>query len=87
MNHPEQRTGSSSKAAVLGEKRSALLLTTSLTMRHANYMGYECLLVEDCCATTDPANHTAAISMIQKQGGVFGAVVTSEKLIAALKGG
>ena len=54
------------------------------TMRHANDMGYECLLVEDCCAATDPANHKAAVSMIQKQGGVFGAVTTSDKLIEAL---
>jgi nicotinamidase-related amidase len=54
------------------------------TMRNANDMGYECLLVEDCCAATDPANHQAAVSMIQKQGGVFGAVTTSYKLIEAL---
>ena len=54
------------------------------TMRNANDMGYECLLVEDCCAATDPANHMAAVSMIQKQGGVFGAVTTSDKLIEAL---
>lgn len=54
------------------------------TMRHANDMGYECLLLEDCCAATNPSNHEAAISMIQKQGGVFGSVSTSEQLIAAL---
>jgi nicotinamidase-related amidase len=41
--------------------------------------------LEDCCAATDPANHLAAVSMIQKQGGVFGAVTTSAKLIAALE--
>ncbi|KAL3822232.1 hypothetical protein ACHAXA_004095 [Cyclostephanos tholiformis] len=55
------------------------------TMRNANDMGYECLLLTDCCAATDPANHDAAISMIQKQGGVFGAVATSEQLIEALQ--
>jgi len=56
------------------------------TMRNANDMGYECLLLEDCCAATDPKNHDAAISMIQKQGGVFGAVSTSDKLIKAITG-
>jgi nicotinamidase-related amidase len=82
------------------------------TMRNANDMGYECLLLEvrvcwqrlwcigvavghlsqeyvlistqDCCAATDPDNHKAAISMIKKQGGVFGSVTDSETLIAAL---
>jgi biuret amidohydrolase len=54
------------------------------TMRHANDMGYECLLLEDCCAATDENNHWAAIDMIKKQGGVFGAVSTSQQLIAAL---
>jgi nicotinamidase-related amidase len=51
----------------------------------ANDMGYECLLLEDCCAATDPANHDAAVSMIQKQYGVFGCVATSTELISALE--
>eukprot|EP00980_Cylindrotheca_fusiformis_P011771 scaffold2811_cov102-Cylindrotheca_fusiformis.AAC.4 len=54
------------------------------TMRHANDLGYECLLLTDCCGATDPNNHDAAISMIKKQGGVFGTVCSSETLIASL---
>ena len=54
------------------------------TMRNANDMGYECLLLEDCTAATDPKNHEAAISMVQKQGGVFGAVASSAELIEAI---
>ena len=56
----------------------------STTQRNANDMGYECMLLEDCCAATDPANHDATVSMIKKQGGVFGAVSNSKKLIEAL---
>jgi biuret amidohydrolase len=54
------------------------------TMRDANDMGFECLLLEDCCGATDHANHLAAIEMIKMQGGVFGAVSNSRTLIEAL---
>ena len=54
------------------------------TMRDANDRGYECLLLEDCCAATKVENHLAAIDMIKMQGGVFGAVATSTTFLEAL---
>ncbi len=54
------------------------------TMREANDRGYECLLLSDCTGATDKDNYAAALHTITMQGGVFGAVATSEQLLAAL---
>ncbi len=53
-------------------------------MREANDRGYECVILEDCCAATDAGNHAAAIKMVKMQNGVFGTVSTSRALLEAL---
>jgi nicotinamidase-related amidase len=54
------------------------------TMREANDRGFECLLLEDCCAATDVGNHNAAIKMVKMQGGVFGSVSNSKSFVENL---
>jgi len=54
------------------------------TMREANDRGYECLLLEDCCAATDRGNHDAAVKMVKMQNGVFGAVSNSQAFVEGI---
>ncbi|QYR23642.1 cysteine hydrolase [Paenibacillus sp. sptzw28] len=55
------------------------------TMREANDRGYECVILEDCTGATDKNNHDAALRMVTMQGGVFGSVSDSLKVIEAMR--
>ncbi|MDP3072203.1 MAG: cysteine hydrolase [Opitutaceae bacterium] len=54
------------------------------TVREANDRGYDCLVPSDCVASYFPEFHSAALKMISAQGGIFGWVTTSEKILAVL---
>lgn len=58
--------------------------TVHSTMRRANDMGLECLLVADACAPVDAALVPNAISSVEMSGGIFGAVGTTASVLTAL---
>lgn len=53
-------------------------------MREANDRGYDCLLVEDCCAAGEKKLHEAAVEMVHGEGGIFGATATLKDVQGAL---
>jgi nicotinamidase-related amidase len=54
------------------------------TVREANDRGYECLVPEDCVGSYFPEFQKAGLEMIKAQGGIFGWVSDSQKLLTAL---
>jgi len=83
--------GSSLDGLLRSRGRDQLLLTgawleTSVhsTMRSANDRGYECLLVLDACAAYDPDLVVASRSQIEMSGGIFGAVGSTDDVLAAV---
>ena len=54
------------------------------TLRGANDRGYECLLLEDCCAASEIANHEAIVRIAKAGHGTLGAVSCSESVLDAL---
>lgn len=61
-----------------------LELGADCTMREANDLGYECLLIEDCCTALSAETFRGAVSSIQMSGGIFGAVATASDVLAAI---
>ncbi len=54
------------------------------TVREANDRGYKCIVPGDCCASYFPEFHEMGLRMIKAQGGIFGWVSDSKKLVSAL---
>jgi len=54
------------------------------TLREANDRNYQCLLVEDACASGDQYAHDAAVHMVTVEDGIFGVVAKTKDVLAAL---
>jgi nicotinamidase-related amidase len=54
------------------------------TVREANDRGYRCIVPADCCGSYFPEFHDAALRMIKAQGGIFGWVSDSARVMKAL---
>ncbi|WP_457422137.1 cysteine hydrolase family protein [Roseateles sp. P5_E7] len=54
------------------------------TVREANDRGYRCVVPGDCCASYFPEFHEVGLRMIQAQGGIFGWVTDSARVLAAI---
>ena len=54
------------------------------TVREANDRGFECLVPEDCVGSYFPEFQDMGLKMIKAQGGIFGWVTHSSKILAAL---
>ncbi|MGC4090654.1 MAG: cysteine hydrolase [Polyangiaceae bacterium] len=54
------------------------------TVREANDRGYRCIVPGDCCGSYFPEFHEMGLKMIKAQGGIFGWVTDSTKILSAL---
>ena len=78
-------------AAVLRARRITHLLFTGCTtdvcvhstLREAADRDYQCLLVEDACASGDAYAHQAAVHMVTVEDGIFGVVAPTQAVLGA----
>ncbi len=54
------------------------------TVREANDRGYRCLVPGDCCGSYFPEFHEMGLRMIKAQGGIFGWVTDSKRILSAI---
>lgn len=56
----------------------------SSTVRDANDLGLDCVVVGDACAAGSAELHEAALESIKGEGGIFGAVTETRHVLEAL---
>jgi nicotinamidase-related amidase len=54
------------------------------TVREANDRGFKCIVPGDCCASYFPEFHEVGLRMIKAQGGIFGWVSDSTRVLKAI---
>lgn len=55
------------------------------TMREANDRGFDCVLLEDGCAASEPSLHQSTLESIKAEGGIFGAVAKVDDVVQAVE--
>ena len=56
----------------------------STTVSGANDSGFNAIVLQDCMASYDPLRHDAALDIIKAQGGIFGWVTDSSRVLDAI---
>jgi nicotinamidase-related amidase len=57
------------------------------TVREANDRGFRCIVPGDCCASYFPEFHEVGLRMIKAQGGIFGWVSDSKRVLKGIMAG
>jgi nicotinamidase-related amidase len=53
-------------------------------LREALDRGYDCVVLEDCVGASRREYHDAALALVRKASGVFGALSTSQAFVEAI---
>lgn len=57
----------------------------STTMREANDRGFDCVLLDDGSAASEPSLHVSTVESVKMEGGIFGAVAKLEDVVNAIE--
>ncbi|KAI9664313.1 MAG: hypothetical protein M1831_002246 [Alyxoria varia] len=57
----------------------------SSTIRDASDRGYDCLLIDDGCASSDPPQTKHTCDTVKSEGGIFGAVTSLQYIMSLIK--